>query len=576
MKKSRTFLHTEAYRQTFFSFLFIALLFSAVILGFMYRDVYKTARENFFSESFRASENIDRKAAELVKAVDQFSARLYSAPAIAEDFFRFFGSSAQEYTTKRLNLPTAPEASILQEFKALVVRSNYSIRHILLYARENIVDLEYNYRGDSRHRIISKAEASRICRSGCIYQKDIHKDSEYLGKVTVVADVEKFLDERLLTAEDRGLCIVLPEKIIPVGNLKLSIPDTRKVLDSGSFPKHYLDPNLSLYCTSYSSQFLPFSLVYLADTNALFFDLHRNFILLFIAFILAFGAISLVLIRRFSGDSRYLSMILSSMEEAEKENFRPLPIPGKIPEYDAIIRGLNDLYAHLESLIYQEYQLTISQQKAEMEMLSTQLSPHFLYNTLERIRMRAVLDHALDVAEATAGLGTLYRNIVKTDPVIPLKRETEITEQYLDLMSFLYGDQFMYYVDVDPALAEMPTPKIWMQPILENFFKHNFQQDDQIKVIFVELNATEDGFQGKFFNNIGSMESSQLKEINDQLQGDVSSSRGIGLMNVLHRLRLYYGPGLSITMENNDPSGIAIHIVLKKEGLTDVSTSDCG
>lgn len=576
MKKKRTFLHTEAYRRTFFSFLFIALLFSAVILGFMYRDVYKTARENFLAESFRASEKVDNRAGELVKAVDQFSARIYSDTAIADDFFRFFGVSAEEYVSRRLNLPTVSDASILKEFSALVERSNYSIRHILFYARENIVDLEFNARGDARHRIISAEEAGRICRGGSIYQKDIHKDSEYLGKVTVVADVEKLLDRELLTKEDWGLCILLPEKIIPAGNMKLSIPDMRKVLESGSFPRHYQDETLSLYCASYSSQYLPFSILYMAETNALFFNLHRNFILLFVAFILAFGAISLILIRRFSGDSRYLSVILSSMEEAEKENFRPLPIPGKIPEYDAIIRGLNDLYAHLESLIHQEYQLTISQQKAEMEMLSTQLSPHFLYNTLERIRMRAVLDHALDVAEATAGLGTLYRNIVKTDPVIPIKRETEITEQYLDLMSFLYGDEFMYYLDVDPKLNEMLTPKIWMQPILENFFKHNFRQDDQIKVIFVELNATEGGFRGKFFNNIGSMEPDQLKKINEQLQGDVSSSGGIGLMNVLHRLRLFYGPGLTITMENNDPAGIAIHIIYQKEGLNDVSTPDCG
>ena len=576
MKKKKTFLHTEAYRRTFFNFLLIALLFSAVILGFMYRDVYKTARENFFAESFQFSEKADHKAGELVKAVDQFSARLYSDAATAEDFFRFFGATAEEYTSMRLNLPSNSDANILKELKALVVRSNYSISHILFYARENIVDLEFNSRGDARHRIVSSEEANRICRNGCIYQKDIHRDSEYLGKVAVVADVEKFLDESLLSAESRGICIILPGKIIPTGQLTLSIPELRKILESGSFPKHYQDEKLSLYCTSYSSQFLPFSLVYMAETNALFFNLHRNFILLFIAFVLAFGAISLVLIRRFSGDNHYLSVILSSMEEAEKGNFQPLPIPGKIPEYDVIIRGLNNLYAHLESLIRQEYQLTISQQKAEMEMLSTQLSPHFLYNTLERIRMRAVLDHALDVAEATAGLGTLYRNIVKTDPVIPLKREAEITEQYLDLMSFLYGDQFMYYVDIDPALNEMQTPKIWMQPIVENFFKHNFQQDDQIKVICVELNATEDGFQGKFFNNIGSMEPAQLNDINHQLQGDVSSSKGIGLMNVLYRLRLYYGPGLSITMENNDPSGIAIQIIYKREGLTDVSTSDCG
>ncbi len=111
-----------------------------------------------------------------------------------------------------------------------------------------------------------------------------------------------------------------------------------------------------------------------------------------------------VLIGRFSRDTQYISDILKSMEQAEKENFAPVAIAGHNPEFDAIVRGLNDLYTNLENLIQREYKLTISQQKAQMDMLSAQLSPHFLYNTLERIRMRAVIDNAQDVAEATAGL----------------------------------------------------------------------------------------------------------------------------------------------------------------------------
>ena len=576
MKKNKNFLHSEAFRQTFLSYLCIALLFSVIILGFMYRDVIKSAREQFLSEAFKAAEDMDRKAGELVKTVDQFSARLYSDPATADDFFRFFGATAEEYTSSRLNLTRVPESSILTEFKAMVVRSNYTIRHILFYARENIVDLEYNNRGDSRHRIITAPEAARICNSGCTYQKDIHKDSEYLGKITVVADATLFVDEHLKTMEDRGIIMELPTRIIPMGSMTLDMPKAWKVINTGGMPMHYEDEELSLYCASYASQYLPFTMLYMVKTSALFETLLQNFCLLILAFVAAFGTITVILIRRFSSDSRYIREILTSMEDAEQEVFEPLPIPGVIPEYDAIIRGLNKLYAHLEELIHKEYKLTISQQKAEMEMLSTQLSPHFLYNTLERIRMRAVLDHALDVAEATAGLGTLYRNIVKTEPVIPLKREIEITEQYLDLMTFLYGDELMYYVDVDPELETMMTPKIWMQPIVENFFKHNFRQDDQIKVVVIEMNALEDGFEGKIFDNIGSIEADQLAELNRQLSSCEEVTGGIGIMNVMHRLRLFYGRDLSITMENNSPAGVIIHIICKKEGRNDVSAIDRG
>ena len=141
-------------------------------------------------------------------------------------------------------------------------------------------------------------------------------------------------------------------------------------------------------------------------------------------------------------------------------------------------------------------------------------------------------------------------------------------------MAFLYGDEFMYYMDVDPELNSMLTPKIWMQPIVENFFKHNFRQDEMIKVVVVEMKAADNGFEGKFFDNIGSIEQERLDEINAQLSSDSVTGQGIGLMNVLHRLRLFYGPGLTIQMENNDPTGIVIHIIYKKEGQTDVSTFD--
>ena len=566
MKKSINFLHSEAFRRTFLSYLLIALLFSGMILGFMYRDLYQTARERFIQESVKASEDMDRKAGELVRAVDQFSARLYSEPGVAEDFFRFFGATAEEYTSRRLELSGRPETDILTEFKSLVIRSNYSIRHIICYSRDNITDLEYNDRGDSRHRIITAEEAARICRSGCVYQTDILRVSLYLGKIAVVADVSRFVNEEFLKEEDRGIFILLPSKTLQAGSMNLSSRVMNRILRQESFPCRYTEENLSLYCASYGSKFLPFSLIYMTKTEVLFADLFLNFWLLVLCFFLAFGAISAVLIRRFSGDSKYLSTILSSMERAEQENFEPLKVPGKIPEYDAIIRGLNDLYAHLDSLIQQEYKLTISQQKAQMDMLSAQLSPHFLYNTLERIRMRAVLDKAPDVAEATAGLGLLYRNIVKTPPVIPLSREAEITRQYLDLMTFLYGDQLLYHFDIDPSLLNMSTPKIWMQPIVENFFKHNFRQDDQIKVVVVELTALEDGFEGRFFDNIGSMDQEKLDSINRQLRSEVTEEQGMGLKNVLYRLQLYYGAQLEMTMENNDPSGISIHIVCRKEG----------
>lgn len=574
MGKYSKFFHMKAYRRTFITYQVIALLFAVTILGFVYRDMFNTAQENFIVESTQTYENIDRAVGNVIASIDRFYTQLYASPSVAEDFFRYFGATAEEYTARRLEQPHDPDTNILMDFKKLVLSSENSISHIICYAPENVVDLEFNDRGDARHRIITTEEAEAICRSSCFYQMDIHRNSAYLGKISIVFDLNGFMDKYFEDAPGRSICLVQPYSVIARGDIPLTLSQANFLMAQSGLMRHIRSN--TYYCAAYISQHLPLSVLYLAQPQELMHKMYQKFSLLILCFLMGFGAISAVLIRRFSQDIGYINTILGSMAEAEKENFTPISIMGNNPEYDAIVRGLNDLYAHLDNLIQQEYKLTISQQKAQMDMLSAQLNPHFLYNTLERIRMRALIANAPDVAEATAGLGLLYRNIVKTKPVIPMREELEITRQYLDLMTFLYGDQFLYYFDIDPEIEEAMTPKIWIQPIVENFFKHNFQQDDQIKVIVIEIKATADGCECRFFDNIGCVPLERMEEINRALASEDAQVQGIGLYNVLHRLRLFYSGDVCMTMEQNDPTGVCIHIVYKKRSVTDVPPADRG
>lgn len=122
----------------------------------------------------------------------------------------------------------------------------------------------------------------------------------------------------------------------------------------------------------------------------------RKLWVLLLGLLLAFVLITALYIRQFSADGRFLQDILHSMEGASSGSFRRVTINRHNDEYAAIARQLNGLYKYLETLIRQKYELTISQQRAEMQMLSTQLNPHFLYNTLERIRLRALRDQNVE------------------------------------------------------------------------------------------------------------------------------------------------------------------------------------
>ena len=133
----------------------------------------------------------------------------------------------------------------------------------------------------------------------------------------------------------------------------------------------------------------------LSDRDALKVDLYvwlQALVMALVGLILVFVLITLLYARQFSHDSLFIQSILHSLVEAQSGNFIPLDIGHRQDEFAAIATHLNSLYQYLDTLIQQKYKLTIRQQRTEMQMLSAQLNPHFLYNTLERIRLRALLE----------------------------------------------------------------------------------------------------------------------------------------------------------------------------------------
>lgn len=574
MRKSMNFLHTKVYRRTFFIYLSIVAVFMVSAFGILLKHSSMTARDNFTAKAADAFQSVDHQAAEITQSVDSFMTQLYASNSRLDDFYMFFGSSVSDYLRDRLDKNVDADISFLNSCNTLVRDSGYTIRHIFCYSRDNLVDIEYNQLGYSRIKIITPELAQAICNTGCVYQKDIHQDSAYLGKISFVFDLSGMAQCYFTQSENLACYLALPDNAIQLGQMPLSQTQLDTITHSG---QHYDQISLqgkNSYYAVFSSERLPYSMLYVAPVwHFLLPQLDQIFILL-IGLLMGFSAITMVLIHRFSRDASYLNSILDSIARAEQNDFTPIRYNGKNDEYGAIVTGLNQLYDHLDSLIQREYKLTISQQKAQMDMLNVQLSPHFLYNTLERIRMRAVLEHAPDVAEGTAGLGLLYRNIVKTKPIITISQELEITRQYLDLMTFLYGDQLLYHIDVDPEMDSVTTPKIWMQPIVENFFKHNFQQDNQLKVVVIEGEQTQEDLVFRFFDNIGHLSSQQLEELNQQLEDPGSEGEGIGLRNVIHRLRLHYGKRVCMTAENNDPAGICFTVTLKKGDSKDVPITD--
>ena len=112
--------------------------------------------------------------------------------------------------------------------------------------------------------------------------------------------------------------------------------------------------------------------------------------------------------------------ILDFIETAENGEFRDIHFKNRRDEYAQIAAALTRMGRSIERHIDREYVLTLEEQKARMAALQNQINPHFLYNTLEIIRCRALMNRDEEVSTAIENLGSLYRDIVKGDENISI------------------------------------------------------------------------------------------------------------------------------------------------------------
>ena len=583
MRNPFAFLKFRIYRRTFYTYCVIMLLLIGSVSGAMLFNAHAMGLAQFASEADSNFSVLEMKRQNVLTRIDRLFFRIYASRSLETDFSGFFGAAPEEYMRSRLNGSGPDTETYLDALSSLVAETGCCIRYVLHDTGTSVTAAEFSASGYSRYHVLSKGSADSLSAGMLCYTRDVTLRGQETGTVTFLIDLTGFVDEIFRGGNGWAVCYGAGGREFISGTQELPEDIWQDLLAAASGNGSARLLGQFRFFWSQSSPDGDYTLAVVAPRSPYLFPSLQVVFLMILCVIGAFACITFLYGRQFTKDTRFLQKMLDSMDSAQESNFAPLDLEGRDDEFGQIASNLNSLYRHLELLIRQKYELTISQQRTEMNMLSAQLNPHFLYNTLEMIRLRAMREGAPHAAEAAASLGQLYRNIVKTDAIIPMGQELNITAQYLDLMGFLYGDQVLYHMDLDPALNGLPTPKIWMQPILENFFKHNFRDDEQIKVVVIQTRRRESGADIEFFDNLGSIEADKMEELNRELTPQQirkyarTQDKGIGLKNVYLRLFLYYGERVSMEIRNNQPAGVRLRVFIRdEEGEKDVQTLDRG
>ncbi len=208
------------------------------------------------------------------------------------------------------------------------------------------------------------------------------------------------------------------------------------------------------------------------------------------------------------------------------------------------------------------------QQKIELELLSSKINPHFLYNTLETIRMKAFSVNDREVAHAVKLLGKYMRyNLESTGKLTVLRSELTFIETYLDIQKLRFAGRVDYDIEIDDHVDvdRYRILPLILQPVIENALLHGLEQVLEgghiwIKIIKEEERST---LIIKVIDNGEGIEEQRLAEIKESLiQTDEHSVEHIGLYNIHQRIRLFYGEDYGLYIDGIEGEGTTVTIEL--------------
>lgn len=229
-------------------------------------------------------------------------------------------------------------------------------------------------------------------------------------------------------------------------------------------------------------------------------------------------------------------------------------------ELGQISRSFNDMLDELNAYIERVYKAEIKQKQTELVALQARINPHFLYNTLEVIRMRAISQGAKDVGEMIYSLSVLFKSLVQQKRNYTLKDELETCRLYLELFRIRYKDRFDYTITYDPELADKSVMKLSLQPIIENYIIHGIRTERYDNRLSVEIREEGDMLIAEVCDNGKGIEPDRLNEIREELEKPEESGKMFGLRSVHSRLRFLYGPAYGIEIQSRPDEGTVITV----------------
>lgn len=269
-----------------------------------------------------------------------------------------------------------------------------------------------------------------------------------------------------------------------------------------------------------------------------------------------------------------INLINEHMKKIKGEVFIPIHCHEGEDEIGNLIQTYNLMVHKIQSLIEDVYQkemekqmLEFSKKDAELKALQSQVNPHFLFNTLETIRMRSIIKGEDETANIIGELAMLFRSLIDwRDEYHTIREEMEFANRYLSVQKYRFGERIEFHSDIMEECLEIRIPKLSIVTFIENACIHGVEEAIGPCELNVTIKKEKEHLQITISDTGSGIEPKRLEQLrNDLQQADIKKLRNTnrtGMLNAYIRLTLQYHSEIDVKIDSEVSKGTTIQITI--------------
>jgi two-component system sensor histidine kinase YesM len=260
--------------------------------------------------------------------------------------------------------------------------------------------------------------------------------------------------------------------------------------------------------------------------------------------------------------SQPIKQLEKSMKKVQEGNFYIYVDAEGEDEVVKLSQTFNLMLSKVRSLMDQILVEQEAKRKSELNVLQSQINPHFLYNTLDSIVWMAENGNSHEVITMVTSLARLFRiSLSKGKNIISVEQEIEHARSYLTIQKIRFKNKFTYEIEMQPEVKNLKTIKLILQPLIENSIYHGIEYMQDEGHIKIKASMVDGKLLYEILDNGLGIEPEKLIHLL-KYEIDTKGEAGIGVKNVQKRIQLTYGKDYGLQIESELEEGTSVKIWL--------------